>query len=477
MATVQPSDAFVPRHIAPSDDEIAQMLQAIGAGSLEELSAQTVPAPIRARKPLKIPAGLGERAAILELKAIARKNKVLRSAIGMGYHGTIPPPVILRNILENPGWYTQYTPYQAEISQGRLEALLNYQQMIADLTALPLANASLLDEGTAAAEAMAMARGIVADTTKDVFYIDERCHPQTIAVVQTRAHSMGIKTVVGNVQQIDRPELRLLNSSLKIEKREEEGRVKIEQIFAVLVQYPTTDGAVIDYSQLSNRLKAQQSVLICAADLLSLVLLKPPGEFGADIAVGSAQRFGVPMGFGGPHAAYLATRTEHARRLPGRLIGVTKDAAGNTAYRLTLQTREQHIRRDRATSNICTAQVLLAIMAGMYGVSHGPAGLQAIATRVNNPTRLLALGATKLGLSVINDSYFDTLRIKVRNAAEVQKSAVKLGWNLRGFDDNTVGISLDETTTIADLDTLLIALNEGAKPDFKAANLAGDLPT
>jgi glycine dehydrogenase len=471
---LKPSDTFVNRHVGPSDDELAEMLAAIGVDSLQSLVEQTVPAAIRAKKPLKIAGPRGERAALLELQQIARKNKVLRSWIGLGYHGTITPPVILRNVLENPGWYTQYTPYQAEISQGRLEALLNFQQMIADLTALPLANASLLDEGTAAAEAMAMARSIVADAAKDVFYIDARCHPQTIAVVQTRAHSMGIATVVGPIEQIDRPETRLLNGNLTIERKADDTRIKIERIFAVLVQYPATDGEVIDYGQLANRLKAQQSVLIVAADLLALTLLKPPGEFNADIAVGSAQRFGVPMGFGGPHAGFLATRAEHARRLPGRLVGVTRDAHGNAAYRLTLQTREQHIRRDRATSNICTAQVLLAIMASMYAVYHGPAGLRRIAERTHAMARLLAAGAARLGLRVTHERFFDTVRVAVRNAADVAAAAQRLGYNLRRLDDQSVAISFDETTTLADVDAALVALNAGAKPDFAAADLAAD---
>jgi glycine dehydrogenase len=471
---LMPSDQFVPRHLGPSDDEVAQMLQTIGVESLEQLIDQTVPKSIRARRPLKLDPPRCERETLEELRQIASKNKLLRSWIGMGYHGTITPPVILRNILENPGWYTQYTPYQAEISQGRLEALLNFQQMVADLTALPLANASLLDEATAAAEAMTMARSMVAEASKDVFFIDERCHPQTIAVVRTRAHSLGISTVVGHVDQIDKPETRLLNMNIAVESRNSDERVKIERIFAALVQYPASDGQVVDYSQLANRLKAAGAVLICAADLLALTLLKPPGEFGADIAVGSAQRFGVPMGFGGPHAAFLATRMEHARRLPGRLIGVTKDAQGNTALRLTLQTREQHIRRDRATSNICTAQVLLAIVASMYAVYHGPEGLKRIARRVLALTRLLSAGARRLGIEVVQQQTFDTLRLRVRDADAIDAAARKLGYNLRRFENGDIGISFDETTTLDDVDAALRALNGGAKPGFSARDLAAE---
>ena len=466
-----PSDQFVPRHLGPSADDIEKMLATIGVESLEQLIDRTVPKAIRARKPLKLDPPRGEHETLNELKQIAAKNKLLRSWIGMGYHGTITPPVILRNILENPGWYTQYTPYQAEISQGRLEALLIFQQMVADLTALPLANASLLDEATAAAEAMSMARSIVVEPTKDVFFIDERCHPQTIAVVRTRAHSLGIATVVGHVDQIDKPETRLLNMNIAVESRKSDERVKIERIFAVLVQYPASDGQVVDYSQLTNRLKAAGALMICAADLLALTLLKPPGEFGADVVVGSAQRFGVPMGFGGPHAAFLATRMEHARRLPGRLIGVTRDAQGNNAYRLTLQTREQHIRRDRATSNICTAQVLLAIVSAMYAIYHGPDGLRRIARRVEALTSLLASGARRLGIEIVHHQVFDTLRLRVRDADTIDSAARKLGYNLRRFENGDIGISFDETTTLDDVEAALRALNGGVKPDFSLQEL------
>src|SRR5262249_37202702 len=334
-----PSDTFVHRHIGPNEDEQKEMLGLLGYSSLEELIDATVPAGIRLKRELKLGPERGEHELLLELASIAKKNKVFRSFIGQGYYGTITPPVIQRNILENPGWYTQYTPYQPEISQGRLEALLNFQTMVADLTALPLANASLLDEATAAAEAMAMCWSIH-EHKRGTFLVASDCHPQTIAVVQTRARSQGIKILIADCQ-------------LPI--------ADWNDVCGVLVQYPTTDGRVVDYSQLVKSAHDAGALVVYATDLLALTLIKPPGEFGADIAIGSSQRFGVPMGFGGPPAAFMSTKNEYARKLPGRLIGVSKDSAGNPAYRLTLQTREQHIRRERATSNICTAQVLLAI--------------------------------------------------------------------------------------------------------------------
>src|SRR5687767_11864008 len=309
----------------------------------------------------------------------------------MGYYDTITPPVIQRNILENPGWYTQYTPYQAEIAQGRLEALLNFQTMVSDLCALPLANASLLDEATAAGEAMSMCRGITADEQKNAFFVSRDCHPQTIAVVQTRARSQGVECVVGDERSIDFASGRFCG---------------------VLVQYPTTDGRIVDYGNVVQKAHAAGALVVFAADLLALTLIKPPGEFGADIAVGSAQRFGVPMGFGGPHAGFMATKQEHARKMPGRIVGVSKDVHGRPALRLALQTREQHIRREKATSNICTAQVLLAVMASMYAVWHGPEGLKRIARRVHALTNALAAGIERLGHEIVGDRYFDTLRIR-----------------------------------------------------------------
>src|SRR5881296_1332455 len=358
-----PTDRFRDRHVGPGAEEIAAMLEALGVESLDALVDATVPESIRLRRPLEIPERASEFEAIKELREIASKNKVFRSFIGQGYYDTITPPVIQRNILENPGWYTQYTPYQPEIAQGRLEALLNFQTLVADLTGLPLANASLLDEATAAAEAMAMCRSIAhkdqdRSSGKDRFFVAEDCHPQTIAVLRTRAHPLGIALQIGRTDQIDFS-----------------GR----QPFGVLLQYPTTDGVAREYSDLVTRAHAEGALVAVATDLLALTLLRPPGEFGADIAIGSSQRFGVSLGFGGPHAAFLSAKDEYKRQLPGRIVGVSKDANGKPAYRLALQTREQHIRRDKATSNICTAQVLLAVMASMYAVYHGPEGLRRIA--------------------------------------------------------------------------------------------------
>ena len=436
------------------------MLSAIGCGSLEDLARETVPEAIRLSEPLSLP-GLegrspGEHGLLEELRLLADSNEVKRSCIGMGYADTIVPPVLQRNILENPGWYTQYTPYQAEISQGRLEALLNFQTMVADLTGLPLANASLLDEATAAAEAMSMCRGIVRKGNR--FVVAEDCHPQTISVVRTRGDSLGLEIEIRPTSEMDF----------------EAGRD-----CGVLLQYPTTDGRVEDYRDLVARAHAAGARVVVAADLLALTLLVPPGEFGADIAVGSTQRFGVPMGFGGPHAAYLSTHAEHARRLPGRLIGVSKDADGAPAYRLAIQTREQHIRRDRATSNICTAQVLLAILAGMYAVYHGPEGLRRIASRVRGLTGALLEGLREAGHGVPEGAFFDTVRIEPRgrDADAVVAAALEAGYNLRRFDDGSVGISLDETTTRADVAALLGAFGvAGADVDALAAREGGAVP-
>ncbi|MDB5297377.1 MAG: hypothetical protein JWO31_3360, partial [Phycisphaerales bacterium] len=351
-ARVVPSlgDDFVPRHVGVDADDAKAMLALLGVGSLDELIDRTVPKSIRRAQPLELPPALSEHEALVELRGIADANQVFRSYIGAGYTDTVTPPVIQRNILENPGWYTQYTPYQAEIAQGRLEALLNFQTMVADLTGLPLANASLLDEATAAAEAMAMCRGASADAKRNTFFVSADCHPQTIAVVQTRATSIGITCVVGDEFE--------LASAVP----------DLSTLCGVLLQYPTTDGRILDYADVAKQVHAAGGLVVAAADILALTLIVPPGEWGADVAVGSTQRFGVPMGYGGPHAAYLATKAEHARRMPGRIVGVSRDAQGNPAFRLALQTREQHIRREKATSNICTAQVLLAVMAGMYAV-------------------------------------------------------------------------------------------------------------
>ncbi|MCW5756080.1 MAG: aminomethyl-transferring glycine dehydrogenase [Phycisphaeraceae bacterium] len=427
-----PTDTFVHRHIGPDEAEVAEMLGLLGYTSLDALIEAAVPSQIRTDAPLNVGPPRGEHELLAELKRMASKNEVRRSYIGMGYTGTIVPPVIQRNILENPGWYTQYTPYQAEISQGRLEALLNFQTMVSDLTALPLAGASLLDEGTAAAEAMAMCFAV---NSKKRFIVADDCHPQTIAVVETRGRSMGVAIDVLPAGDI---------------------AGALEGAGGVLVQYPTTDGRVECYETLAKQTHDAGAMLVCACDLLALTLLKPPGEFGADIAIGSAQRLGVPMGFGGPHAAFMATKEEFARKMPGRIIGVSKDAHGNTAYRMAIQTREQHIKRDRATSNICTAQALLAIMASMYAVYHGPEGLRRIAMRIYTATQTLRAGLLAGGHAIAEDQVFDTLHVKPKmGAASVVKVANAMKINLRDFGDGTLGITLDETVTNSDIADLL----------------------
>ncbi len=408
------------------------MLETLGYASLDALVDAAVPAAIR-REPLKLPAALGEQAALAELRSIAKENQVFRSLIGQGYYGTTTPPVIQRTILENPGWYTAYTPYQAEIAQGRLEALLNFQTLVTELTGLEIANASMLDEGTAAAEAMMMAQRLRANASGNTFFVSEQCHPQTIDIVRTRAEPLGLKVVVGDHRRY----------------QPEDGLV------GVLVQYPDTTGSVHDFSAFFAAAHAVGAHTVVATDLLALTLLRPPGEFGADIAVGSAQRFGVPMGFGGPHAGFLATRDEFKRQMPGRLVGVSKDAQGDPAMRLALGTREQHIRRDKATSNICTAQVLLAVMASMYAVYHGPAGLKRIALRVKLLTDLLAAGLRAVGATVNDEPTFDTLRIGRVNAARVHAAAAARRINVRAIDDYTVGISLDELSTLEEVRTVL----------------------
>ena len=450
---LSPSDTFVHRHLGPSEADIRQMLDLLGYDSLNALIDATVPAAIRLGRELELGPPRGEYELLAELRGIAAKNQILRSLIGMGYYNCIVPPVIQRNILENPGWYTQYTPYQAEISQGRLEALVNFQTMVCDLTGLPLANASLLDEGTAAAEAMTMCRRISAGE-RNGFFVAADCHPQTIAVVQARAKPLGIAVHVGDVAKID---------------------FERQNLYGILLQYPTTDGRICDYSELAQRAHDSQALVVVATDLLALTLLRPPGEFGADIAVGSAQRFGVPLGFGGPHTAFMATRTEYARQMPGRLIGVSKDAHGHVAYRLAVQTREQHIRREKATSNICTAQVLLAIMASMYAVYHGPQGLRQIARRVHGLTQVLAAGLRRLGLNVGAQPFFDTLRIKLgkRRAHATLGRALKQRFNLRDYGDGTVGVSLDETTTTDDVVALWAIFAGKQAVAFSVDDLAG----
>jgi glycine dehydrogenase len=427
------------------------MLELLGLDSLDALVGETVPGGIRLGRALDLPAPLAEHEALVELRSKAAANRIRRSFIGMGYHDCVTPAVILRNVFENPGWYTPYTPYQAEIAQGRLEALINYQTMVSDLTGLPLANASLLDEATAAAEAMNLCRA-VAGRRRDGFFVAEDCHPQTLAVVHTKAEPLGIRVHVGPPEAAD---------------------IVGQSLFGVLVQYPATDGVVRDYAGLADEAHEAGALLVVASDLLALTLLRPPGELGADVAVGSAQRFGVPMGFGGPHAAFFATREEHKRHLPGRLVGVSRDAEGRTAYRLALQTREQHIRRDKATSNICTAQVLLAIMAGMYAVHHGPEGLRAIARRVHALARVLQLGLRRLGFNAGSGPFFDTLRVRTGPdaGAEVLARAEQQGLNLRPYDDGSVGVALDETTTPDDIQAILEAF-AGQPPGFGLEELA-----
>lgn len=454
------ADGFIRRHIGPSETEVTDMLGSLGFASLDELTNSTVPADIRSDHELDIPSPRGEAEFLSALKTIAGKNKVYRNCIGMGYHGTVTPPVILRNVLENPGWYTQYTPYQAEIAQGRLEALLNYQTMVADLTGLPLAGASLLDEATAAAEAMGMCASI-AGGKKNGFYASEDCHPQTLALLQTRADGLGIELKIGPTTEVDF----------------EHGN---GGLCGVLVQYPTSDGRIEDYRELAESAKQHGCLTVVAADLLSLTILEAPGTWGADVCVGSAQRFGVPMGMGGPHAAYISTHDKYARKLPGRIIGVSKDAHGNRALRMAIQTREQHIRRDKATSNICTAQALLAIISSFYGVYHGPEGLRQIARRTQAFTCALIKGLELLGHTIVDDGpIFDTIRIRLGKgrshaARQVADAARERQINLREYDDGTLGVTLDETTDRGLVADLLAAFNFGHFTGFDVDSLARD---
>ena len=444
-------DSFARRHIGPNEEEVRAMLHEVGFDSLGALTEATVPKDIRLERELNLPEAKSETKALAELRAIAQKNKIARSFIGTGYYDCITPPVIQRNILENPGWYTAYTPYQAEIAQGRLEALLNFQQMIIDLTALDIANASMLDEATAAAEAMALCHAVVPN--RKTFFVADNCHPQTIAVVQTRAKPLGIEIKIGDYS-----------------------RFKFDStVFGALLQYPATDGAIYDYAEFIRKAHHAGALVVVAADVLALTLLKPPGEFGADVAVGNTQRFGVPMGFGGPHAAYFATRDQFKRHMPGRLVGVSHDTEGRLAYRLALQTREQHIRRDKATSNICTAEVLLAVIASMYAVYHGPKGLRAIAERVHRLTSRLADGLRALGCRVTHENFFDTVRVEVASSEVILEQAAKASSNLRVLGPHAVGISLDETTTPRDIEPLISIFRGTNVRDFDDDNV-GDPP-
>jgi len=437
-----PLDTFARRHIGPQPEDVATMLKPLGYASLDELADAVVPPAIRMRRVLELPAPKGEREAIETLRGIMGQNKVFRSFIGQGYYDTITPPVVQRNILENPGWYTAYTPYQAEIAQGRLEALLNFQTMVADLTGLDIANASMLDEATAAAEAMTMLHNVRVNPAAHRFFVSNACHPQTLDVLRTRSAPQGIELVIDDARDFN-PD---------------------SDYFGALLQYPDTYGAIIDYGKFIQLVHKVGGKVAMVTDLLALAVLKPPGEFGADVAVGSAQRFGVPLGYGGPHAAFFATKDELKRHMPGRLIGVSHDAQGKPAMRLALQTREQHIRRDKATSNICTAQVLLAIMASMYAVYHGPEGLRDIAERVHRMTARLGAALVALGYKIGQEPFFDTLRITTSDkwsAHELLQEAVSRGVNLRLIDADTVGVSLDETTNLADLDALLKIFGKG----------------
>lgn len=426
-----PYDFANRRHIGPSPAEMADMLRVVGADSLDALIEETVPRAIRAEAELSFGKALSERQMLNRMRDVAKKNKVLNSLIGMGYHGTVTPPAIQRNILENPAWYTAYTPYQPEISQGRLEALLNYQTMVSDLTGLEVANASLLDEATAAAEAMTMAQRVAKSKAK-AFFVDENCHPQNIAVMQTRAAPLGIEVIVGAPEDLDP-----------------------EAVFGAVFQYPGTYGHVRDFTPQMDALHAAKAVGIVIADPMALVLLKEPGAMGADIAVGSTQRFGVPLGYGGPHAAYMACRDAYKRAMPGRLVGVSIDARGNRAYRLALQTREQHIRREKATSNVCTAQALLAVMASMYAVFHGPDGLRAIAQRIHRKAVRLVHGLEEAGFKVEPEAFFDTVTVEVGPLQQaVLKSAVDEGVNLRPVGTTKVGITLDEAVVPATIEAV-----------------------
>ncbi|SDU68018.1 aminomethyl-transferring glycine dehydrogenase [Pseudomonas moraviensis] len=458
LSQLRDPEAFLRRHLGPDAAEQQAMLDSLGLGSRAELIEQTVPPGIRFNRALDLPPALDEQAALAKLRGYAEQNQLFTSLIGMGYHGTVTPTVILRNVLENPGWYTAYTPYQPEIAQGRLEALLNFQQLTIDLTGLELANASLLDEATAAAEAMALAKR-VAKSKSNVFFVDENCHPQTLSVVQTRAEGFGFELIVDAVDNLAQHE-----------------------VFGALLQYPDTHGEIRDLKPLIDHLHAQHALACVATDLLSLLVLTPPGELGADVVFGSSQRFGVPMGYGGPHAAFFASREEYKRAIPGRIIGVSKDARGNVALRMALQTREQHIRREKANSNICTAQVLLANIASCYAVYHGPEGLKRIAQRVHRLTCILAAGLERNGIKRLNAQFFDTLTLEVGGAqTAIIESAQAAQINLRILGRGRVGLSLDETCdehTVAKLFDVLLGADHGLSVDaLDAEDIASGIPS
>eukprot|EP00216_Chloropicon_sp_CCMP2111_P001078 CAMPEP_0198234592 /NCGR_PEP_ID=MMETSP1446-20131203/578_1 /TAXON_ID=1461542 ORGANISM="Unidentified sp, Strain CCMP2111" /NCGR_SAMPLE_ID=MMETSP1446 /ASSEMBLY_ACC=CAM_ASM_001112 /LENGTH=1039 /DNA_ID=CAMNT_0043915397 /DNA_START=47 /DNA_END=3166 /DNA_ORIENTATION=- len=457
VTSLKPSDCFIPRHVSNSEVE-NEMAQYCGFKNIDQLVDATVPNHIRMKKPLDLgefTKATKESDFLASMKKIGAKNKAFKNFLGMGYYGTLTPTVIMRNLLENPGWYTQYTPYQAEISQGRLESLLNFQTMVCDLTGMPMANASLLDEATAAAEAMTMCSAL-ANGKKIKFYVSDKCHPQTISVCQSRADGLGLECIVASDKNFD---------------------FSGNDVCGVLLQYPATDGSVCEHSETIKNAHASNAKVVMSTDLLALTMLTPPGELGADIAVGSSQRFGVPMGYGGPHAAFLATTEKYKRIMPGRIIGISVDKHGRRALRMAMQTREQHIRRDKATSNICTAQALLANIAAMYAVYHGPEGLKEIAGRVHGLARVLAHGSKKLGLPTTSDFYFDTISINVgdNNASSMVQRALEKGCNIRQLDDSHVSIACDETTTMEDIDLLFSVLGKGKAVSFTAESLAGEV--
>ena len=463
LQSLNNSDEFLTRHIGPDADQIEQMLETLGLESLERLVEKTVPAAITSKDALGLPEPMNESAALARLKEIAARNKATRSYIGLGYYDTDTPNVILRNVLENPGWYTAYTPYQPEISQGRLECLLNFQQMVLDLTAMELANASLLDEATAAAEAMALAKRVSKNRGANKFYVDPNCFPQTIDVIKTRAECFGWELVIGDFDQCDKSEL-----------------------FGAIFQYPSMLGEASDLNQACEQLHTHKAIAVVAADLMSLALLKPPGEMGADVVLGSTQRFGVPMGYGGPHAAYLATRDEYKRAVPGRIIGVSVDARGKQAFRMALQTREQHIRREKANSNICTAQVLLANISALYAMYHGPEGIRRIANRIHRLTQLLAVSLQRQGIRVVNENFFDTITLSVSEdeAMAIADRAGQAGINLRMdrvVTHQTISVSLDECTDEQQVNVLCQAITGNDKEALNIAELdqaivSGDIP-
>lgn len=442
------TDSFALRHIGPRENDLPEMLKTIGVSSIDQLIYETVPDDILLKKALDLDTAMSEQEYLEHITELSTKNKLFKTYIGLGYHQSITPPVIQRNILENPGWYTAYTPYQAEIAQGRLEALLNFQTVVSDLTGMELANASLLDESTAAAEAMALLYNVREKEKKknnaSKFFVSEEILPQTLSLLQTRSEPLGIELVVGNHEDFDFS----------------------EEFFGVILQYPSKTGKVHDYKEFIQKANDNQIKVAVAADILSLVMLESPGHFGVDVVVGTTQRFGIPLGYGGPHAAFFATKDEYKRSIPGRIIGVTKDSDGNRALRMALQTREQHIKRDKATSNICTAQVLLAVMAGMYAVYHGPEGLKYIARKVHNGAATLANALEKLGFEQVNDTYFDTIAIKT-DATKIKFLAEAKEVNFYYPDDETVSISINETTTVKDLNKIVSIFSEAVKKDFQ----------